>query len=40
MNDIPGYSGDHRTLDNLIDGVNITTIDRHMWLIAYIQGFF
>lgn len=33
MNAIPGHKGDYRTLDKLIDGVNITTDDRHMWLI-------
>ena len=38
MNVIPGYSGDYRTLDKLIDGVNTTTDDRHMWLIPFTQG--
>ena len=27
-------SGDDRTLDKLVDGVAVTTDDRHMWLIA------
>ena len=38
MNDLQGYSSDHRTLDKLIDGVNITTNDKHMWLIPFIPG--
>eukprot|EP01022_Parablepharisma_sp_SALTPOND_P028480 TRINITY_DN71032_c0_g1_i1.p1 TRINITY_DN71032_c0_g1~~TRINITY_DN71032_c0_g1_i1.p1 ORF type:complete len:1123 (+),score=56.15 TRINITY_DN71032_c0_g1_i1:1477-4845(+) len=32
---IPGYSGDYRTIDKLLDGCNITTNDRHMWLIPF-----
>jgi len=32
MNVIPGYSGDTRTLDKLLDGVNCTNDDNHMWL--------
>ena len=35
MNSIPGYSGDTRILDNLINGVNVTTKDENMWLIPY-----
>ena len=35
MNSIPGYSGDYRTLEKLIDGVNNTQNDKHMWLIPY-----
>jgi hypothetical protein len=35
MNAISGHSGDYRTLDKLIDGVNMTTDDSHMWLIPY-----
>mmetsp|Transcript_5505 Transcript_5505/g.15335 ORF Transcript_5505/g.15335 Transcript_5505/m.15335 type:complete len:1697 (+) Transcript_5505:302-5392(+) len=32
LNAIPGYSGDDRTLDKLLDGTNATTNDAHMWL--------
>jgi hypothetical protein len=32
LNDIPGNSGHDRTLDKLLDGFNVTTDDRHMWL--------
>jgi hypothetical protein len=32
LNDIPGVTGHDRTLDKLLDGVNVTTDDRHMWL--------
>jgi len=35
LSSIPGYSGDYRTLDKLIDGVNNTTDDRHMWMIPF-----
>jgi hypothetical protein len=35
LNCIPGYSGDDRTIDKLIDGVNQTTDDRHMWLTPF-----
>ena len=35
---IGGHSGDPRTLDKLIDGVNSTGNDRHMWLIPYTKG--
>ena len=38
MNSIPGYSGDYRTLEKLIDGVNNTQNDKHMWLIPYNWG--
>lgn len=31
-NDVPGHSGDDRTLDNLLNGTNVTTDDRNMWL--------
>ncbi|KAF0971838.1 hypothetical protein FDP41_010061 [Naegleria fowleri] len=33
MNEVSGHSGDYRTLDKLIDGCNITTDDRHMWMV-------
>jgi len=35
LNSIPGHGGDYRTIDKLIDGVNDTTDDKHMWLIPY-----
>ena len=35
LNDIPGYKGDSRVLDNIIDGFNITTNEKHMWLIPF-----
>ncbi|KAL2635160.1 hypothetical protein R1flu_006639 [Riccia fluitans] len=35
LNDIPGCRGDHRTLDKLVDGWNVTTNDQHMWLIPF-----
>ncbi|CAG9311860.1 unnamed protein product [Blepharisma stoltei] len=38
MNVIPGYSGDYRTLDKLINSRNRTTDDHNMWLIPYSQG--
>jgi len=38
MNSIPGYSGDHWTLDKLINGVNNTNIDKNMWLIPFNRG--
>jgi hypothetical protein len=38
MNVIPGYSGDYRTLDKVINGQNQTTDDRNMWLIPFCPG--
>lgn len=38
MNIIPGYSGDYRTLDKLINEQNVTTNDRNMWLIPFCPG--
>ncbi|XP_063082778.1 katanin-interacting protein isoform X5 [Cavia porcellus] len=38
LNDLPEYTDDSRTLDKLIDGVNITTEDEHMWLIPFWSG--
>ena len=32
LNDLPGCSGDDRTLDKLVDGTNVTADDSHMWL--------
>lgn len=38
LNDLPEYTDDNRTLDKLIDGVNVTTSDEHMWLIPFAVG--
>uniref|UniRef100_F6VXB4 Katanin-interacting protein n=1 Tax=Xenopus tropicalis TaxID=8364 RepID=F6VXB4_XENTR len=35
---LPEYHNDTRTLDKLIDGVNITNEDSHMWLIPFTSG--
>ena len=32
LNIIPGYSGDDRTADKLVDGTRVTEDDHHMWL--------
>ena len=40
MNVIPGYSGDYRTLEKLINGKTQTTDDHNMWLIPYTRGKF
>ena len=33
-----GFDGDQRTLDKLVNGVNVTTVDVNMWLIPYTPG--
>lgn len=38
MNIIPGYSGDYRTLDKLVNNKNQTCNDRNMWLIPFCPG--
>ncbi|XP_065899997.1 uncharacterized protein [Dysidea avara] len=38
LNDLPEYTDDDRTLDKLVDGVNVTTCDSHMWLAPYTPG--
>ncbi|XP_051543364.1 katanin-interacting protein-like isoform X2 [Myxocyprinus asiaticus] len=38
LNDLPEYNNDLRTLDKLFDGQNITTDDKHMWLIPFTCG--
>ncbi|XP_048645653.1 katanin-interacting protein isoform X2 [Marmota marmota marmota] len=38
LNDLPEYTEDSRTLDKLIDGVNITMEDEHMWLVPFSPG--
>lgn len=35
---VDGHSGDVRTLDKLVDGVNVTTDDVHMWLIPFLSA--
>ena len=35
LNSIQGYSGDYRTVDKLINGNNVTTQDRNMWLTVF-----
>lgn len=35
MNVIPGYSGDTRTLDKLINGVNESVDDCNMWMVPW-----
>ena len=36
--DETGFGSDVRTLDKLVDGVNSTTDESHMWLIPYDAG--
>lgn len=38
MNSIPGHGSDYRTLDKLIDRVNNTNDDHHMWLVPFNKG--
>uniref|UniRef100_I3MWA4 Katanin interacting protein n=1 Tax=Ictidomys tridecemlineatus TaxID=43179 RepID=I3MWA4_ICTTR len=38
LNDLPEHTEDSRTLDKLIDGVNITMEDEHMWLVPFSPG--
>ncbi|KAG8432891.1 hypothetical protein GDO86_017231 [Hymenochirus boettgeri] len=38
LNILPDYQDDSRTLDKLLDGVNITNEDSHMWLIPFTSG--
>ena len=38
INDLPDVRGDVRTLDKLIDGVNNTSDDHHMWLCPWRPG--
>ena len=37
MNVIPGYSGDTRTLDKLLNGVNDSVDDSNMWMVPWNQ---
>ncbi len=38
VNELPHVSGDPRTADKLLDGVNSTYDDRHMWLAPFTAG--
>lgn len=38
MSEMSGLRSEKRTLDKLIDGLNNTTDEQHMWLIPYQQG--
>jgi hypothetical protein len=38
IQELPNNKNDVRTLDKLIDGVNYTWNDRHMWLAPYVPG--
>jgi len=38
LNSTPGFQGDPRVLENLLDEENITTNDKKMWLIQYVKG--
>ncbi|XP_008839870.1 protein KIAA0556 homolog isoform X2 [Nannospalax galili] len=38
LNDLPEYTDDSRTLDKLINGINITMEDEHMWLVPFSPG--
>ncbi len=38
VNVLKGYGRDPRTVDKLVDGVNRTTDDLHMWLAPFTQG--
>jgi len=38
LNDLPGCSGDDRTIDKVLDGVNVTMDDSHMWLAPIPNG--
>ncbi|XP_033095303.1 protein KIAA0556-like [Anneissia japonica] len=38
LNDLPEYDLDDRTLDKLIDNVNVTDMDEHMWMIPFTDG--
>ena len=34
----PGFESDPRVLENLINGNNLTTNEKNMWLIPFIKG--
>ncbi|XP_062508912.1 katanin-interacting protein-like isoform X2 [Corticium candelabrum] len=38
LNDLPDYGDDCRVLENLIDGVNVTMSDEHMWMVPFSEG--
>lgn len=39
VKDLPGMSSDVRTPEKLLDGVNATQDDRHMWLAPFVSAF-
>lgn len=34
----PGFEADPRVLENLINGNNLTSNEKHMWMIPFIKG--
>eukprot|EP00118_Oscarella_pearsei_P020109 m.216669 g.216669 ORF g.216669 m.216669 type:complete len:1550 (+) comp39873_c0_seq26:136-4785(+) len=38
LNDLPEYGDDCRVLENLVDNVNLTMSDEHMWLAPFTEG--
>ena len=38
LNSTPGFEGDPRVLENLLNRENITTNDKKMWLIPFVKG--
>eukprot|EP00111_Clytia_hemisphaerica_P015485 TCONS_00045727-protein len=38
LNDLDDYDDDDRTLDKLLNGVNVTMSDENMWMIPYEEG--
>lgn len=38
VNSLDGMAADPRTLDKLVDGVNVTAVDHHMWLAPLLEG--
>ena len=38
LNEIPGNSGDPRTKDKLLNGINVTCDDCNMWLVPFVKG--
>ncbi|XP_069124311.1 katanin-interacting protein-like isoform X2 [Argopecten irradians] len=38
LHSLPGHERDDRTLDKVIDGINVTMSDEHMWLVPFTDG--
>eukprot|EP00698_Gefionella_okellyi_P024601 TRINITY_DN8737_c0_g1_i1.p1 TRINITY_DN8737_c0_g1~~TRINITY_DN8737_c0_g1_i1.p1 ORF type:complete len:1278 (+),score=327.47 TRINITY_DN8737_c0_g1_i1:97-3930(+) len=38
INELQGAHADHRTLDKLVNGTNVTVNDRNMWLAPFVRG--